>query len=1006
MRNLKKLLAVILTVVMIASMMVPALAANTYEDEALKLQAINVFAGGPEDLKLDEGVTRIQGLTFAIRAAGKDAEALAMDTAEVDAILADWTDADSIPAWGRKYAAYAIKNSITVGLSSTEKIFGALNPISGTSFLVFIMKAGMGYADVTTATVVEASVNAGILTAGQAAGFGANEALIRDDAAGILFGAFTTGVNADGTKLIDAYIASGATTAADAAAAGFTSSAALSVLSIEATSAKTFLVKFNKAVTDDDKVSFKVARGTVETSVTVSWNEAKTEATLSSASNLPEATFTVSALKDGAEIAKQDITITAQKIARIEFTSSSVSVELTGNKNGYVTYKVYDQYGNDITTTYLANNMTFSSGAGNATGKNGLITIAPAGGPPLIQFPQISIIAYDASSGVSATATLPTSNAVGTLSDFVFGSAEDLKLSEGDVTSVFYLPYTATDISGNETKNYDLVKGGLILETGDKLVVSMPANVEAKLVRDPANTSNAAIEVKVIAGGPELSMDMPVMITAMTYTGKTSTVQTTLAKSKVLDSIILLAPAETVAVGERPEIGFEAYDQYGNKITKHSDIFGKLSPTGFEIQKKVNGDAKFVMNTAVKGINTLTAVVDKTGKMSTLNINVQETAVPSRIAINPKDIVNAMEYQATQDLVIGEDADEEIWIYDQYDRRMSDNDITTKVFNNNYKVVVKNANEIIKIAGTNNSKDYTAIGKVTIKADKKPDKEAGGPDTLTFELIKVDGTNETLVDAVSLNMTVIKSSDIKSYTISTFDKPIYTSISEGPGGNTDKEKAYAAEVKIYGRTGSGAQVLLAGNPVDSAYLTNDGNFNVDVGEKAYNSVKVTAKELPTGVSSAETIVTVNVIGHDGSITPLTTTVTSSTTGPVVTNIGTKGTSDDKATVAIDNIIGKYVVLYDEGGNSTEAASTRAAVYFEVTDSYGKKAMLPSALYVSVKDKNGGAKNATIKNGKVEYDTTTDPTKVPEAGDIVTITAITNNGLKKVMEITLTENPTP
>ncbi|NLO98812.1 MAG: surface-layer protein, partial [Clostridiaceae bacterium] len=197
MRNLKKLLAVVLTVVMIASMMVPALAANTYEDEALKLQAINVFAGGPEDLKLDEGVTRIQGLTFAIRAAGKDAEALAMEDAEVDAILADWTDADSIPAWGRKYAAYAIKNSITVGLSATEKIFGAMNPISGTSFLVFIMKAGMGYADVTTATVVEASVNAGILTAGQAAGFGANEALIRDDAAGILFGAFTTGVNAD-----------------------------------------------------------------------------------------------------------------------------------------------------------------------------------------------------------------------------------------------------------------------------------------------------------------------------------------------------------------------------------------------------------------------------------------------------------------------------------------------------------------------------------------------------------------------------------------------------------------------------------------------------------------------------------------------------------------------------------------------------------------------------------------------------------------------------------------
>ena len=254
MRNLKKLLAVILSVVMIASMMVPALAANTYEAEALKLQAINVFAGGPEDLKLDEGVTRIQGLTFAIRAAGKDADALAMEDEEVDTILADWTDADSIPQWGRKYAAYAIKNSITVGLSATEKIFGALNPISGTSFLVFIMKAGMGYADVTTADVIDAAVEAGILSAGQAIEFGQKEALIRDDAAGILYGAFTTGVNADGTKLIDAYIASGATTLEDAIEAGFAEEEVpeeLEVVSVTANNLRQIEVRFNKEVDED-----------------------------------------------------------------------------------------------------------------------------------------------------------------------------------------------------------------------------------------------------------------------------------------------------------------------------------------------------------------------------------------------------------------------------------------------------------------------------------------------------------------------------------------------------------------------------------------------------------------------------------------------------------------------------------------------------------------------------------------------------------------------------------
>ena len=90
MRNLKKLFAVILTVAMIASLMVPALAATQNTEKALKLQAINVMAGTVDDLKLDEDLTRIQALTFAIRAAGKDAEALALTAEEIEEIFEGW----------------------------------------------------------------------------------------------------------------------------------------------------------------------------------------------------------------------------------------------------------------------------------------------------------------------------------------------------------------------------------------------------------------------------------------------------------------------------------------------------------------------------------------------------------------------------------------------------------------------------------------------------------------------------------------------------------------------------------------------------------------------------------------------------------------------------------------------------------------------------------------------------------------------------------------------------
>lgn len=254
MRNLKKLFAVILTVAMIASLMVPALAAVSYTSEGLALQQIGLIAGGADELKLDDSMTRLQGLAFTIRAAGKEDDAFAMTDAEVDAILADWTDADDIPSWsgnGRKYAAYAIKEKITVGISSTEKILAPNDPISGASFLVFLMISGMGYEVDTNPDsdkyVIDAAIDAGILNASQAVIYRTKAELIRDDAAGILFGAVMNGVNADGTKLIDALIASGDVVEADAIDAGFVEAVpdTLEALSATATNLKEIVVAFN-----------------------------------------------------------------------------------------------------------------------------------------------------------------------------------------------------------------------------------------------------------------------------------------------------------------------------------------------------------------------------------------------------------------------------------------------------------------------------------------------------------------------------------------------------------------------------------------------------------------------------------------------------------------------------------------------------------------------------------------------------------------------------------------
>ncbi len=273
MRNLKKLFAVLLAVAIIATMMVPALAAVSYTEEALKLQAIGLIAGGANDLNLDRGMTRIEGLAFVIRAAGKEDDAFAMTAEEIDEILADWKDADEIPQWpndnARKYAAYAIKHEITIGVSATEKILAPNAPISGVSFLVFLMKSAMGYADVNTFPdsddyVLDAAYAAGVLTAGQVVGIGMKAELLRDDAAAILFGAVSNGVNADGKKLIEALIASGDVDAVKAAEAGFVlpAPAKLSAVGASATNLKEIVITFDAELDKDE--AEKAANYTVE----------------------------------------------------------------------------------------------------------------------------------------------------------------------------------------------------------------------------------------------------------------------------------------------------------------------------------------------------------------------------------------------------------------------------------------------------------------------------------------------------------------------------------------------------------------------------------------------------------------------------------------------------------------------------------------------------------------------------------------------------------------------
>jgi len=259
MRNLKRVFAVIITVAMLATMMVPALAEASHLEEARKLQKIGLIAGTSDaDLNLEGSLNRIQGIAFAIRAAGKEDDAFALTDEEVAEILADVVDADDIPGWngnGPKYVAYAVKTGMTIGVDATilPKVkFAPMAPMSGAQFLTFLLKS-MGYKDATTNNAADiANQDAKFLSAGQAVQYVTKDQLLRDDCAAILYSAAMKGVNADGKRFIEALIESGDVDREKAIEAGFVAPVTeLKALDAKAPSLKEIVVTFNAALNKD-----------------------------------------------------------------------------------------------------------------------------------------------------------------------------------------------------------------------------------------------------------------------------------------------------------------------------------------------------------------------------------------------------------------------------------------------------------------------------------------------------------------------------------------------------------------------------------------------------------------------------------------------------------------------------------------------------------------------------------------------------------------------------------
>ena len=220
MRNLKKLLAVILAICVIATFAVPAFAEGefTFEAEAQVLNDLGLYQGISSttfDADLGSSLNRETGVTLLLRVFGLEADAAAMTDADVTEALAAYTDAKDVSSWALKGMAYAVTNGIVLGTSETTlSPKGALN---GKMLCTMILRQ-LGYFpdyDVAPAQLADA----GGLTTLQAINYMTKSPLIKDDLVGIFYAVLSAPFS-DGTKVIDTLVANGVVSKALAVESG------------------------------------------------------------------------------------------------------------------------------------------------------------------------------------------------------------------------------------------------------------------------------------------------------------------------------------------------------------------------------------------------------------------------------------------------------------------------------------------------------------------------------------------------------------------------------------------------------------------------------------------------------------------------------------------------------------------------------------------------------------------------------------------------------------------
>ncbi|RLP86046.1 hypothetical protein D9546_13090 [Geobacillus stearothermophilus] len=676
------------------------------------------------------------------------------------------------------------------------------------------------------------------------------------------------------------------------------------------------------------------------------------------ASKLFEGEYTVNVTGLADQALTGSVKVENEKVAKIELLGEVAPINAQNKQQATVAYRVFNQYGEDITKSPLAASITWtaSNGVTARDDDKGILTLTNTSDFKTGDKVAITGINVSTNTVVSGVVTISDASATDTV-EFVGIYNKDGKEFSGDLAvGDFVLLLNAKDQYGNDV-NASKVNDDVVFTSSNPSVLAIDK------AYDGQGKDKDKIGLKFTAG-PNYANGGKVIITAISKTsGKVAQFEVNVKAAPALDTFTLGTPTEIVAAGETVKLPFTAVDQYGNTVTKYEALKGKVTfnTDKAKLVKDASGNAVLEYTAPdTKGLQVLVATVVGSGKVSQLTIDVKEAAYAATIE-SLKNVTTTVAKDGKVEISLSN-----LVVKDQYGRTF---DLKDKLTNNGneaslgkYKIVVTDSTGgAVKVAENGTKAEITANdGKITITGLEK------GSEEVTFKLQRVEKNADNTYEFKDVATSPLK------VTFNTVDKSSFTSFEIGEIGKLyadGNESTHAKALKVYGVKADGTKVELPSNYYN---VIVDSNVLAFTGGKL--DVKLDAEKDKDKFGTKDEITTKITVIVEGAEDPVTLSK-----DIVVSKVAPKA---DKIefTDAVKN--GTASIAVDKLKDDTDAADLSAVL--KVTDQYGVEIKDPSPIITvtNVKEKTVDENFKVDNNGSDKVDI-----QNAEAGDTFTVTYV-------------------